>query len=644
MKLIPPSFWIALIALLTLSGASRALAADVTQYAVLKGQMFVQTNAVSPVIDEEAGFVFHVFVDSDSDWDEDDTLTSVTLRLPNSSLVSIPDDDGFEFGDGFPSLSALDTAYPDGTYALITEGVNDGLRTNSLTLTGSDYPPTPRFSNFTAAQAVDPAADFVLSWDPISGGSTNDFLMVNIMGCGDDGDDILETPGPGEPGALDGLSTSVTIPARKLRPGQTYQVELLIGRFGEFDEESYPGALGFAGYFKLVQMPLVTTGEQTGCSQGGFQLVFNFQHGSFGAGTNGMIQFPQPLSYYFVNFSIRDSDYPETVTFSGPLGSGLDNTTNAHSGSSFDSAYYGSPQVDMPPFPPGGVYTIGYKDTELKWNLLDPDAANQQVIIVPSVVVDASNVLQQINWTYKDINGNSIPPQPFMTGIGLSVEAVGGRYDVFSGNDQGITPDQTNHILTSTVIWTNVSMVFMHFTDPANNSYWSYWSRSSIPPEITTTNLPSGTVGTPYSFLLHANGGTGQFTWDIESGTLPDGLSLTGAIGEIVGTPTQAGTNEVVIRVTDTAFSSATNSFSIVIHPGAVPPSFSSANRLLNGDFEMLLSGESGKTYRIEGSTNLIQWSELLTSGAHPIDGTLYFRDTTAAGLERRYYRAMLVP
>lgn len=44
---------------------------------------------------------------------------------------------------------------------------------------------------------------------------------------------------------------------------------------------------------------------------------------------------------------------------------------------------------------------------------------------------------------------------------------------------------------------------------------------------ITTTSLPNGTSGVPYSATVRATGGTTPYTWSKISGSLPAGLSLT---------------------------------------------------------------------------------------------------------------------
>ncbi|MCC6149344.1 MAG: choice-of-anchor D domain-containing protein [Planctomycetes bacterium] len=68
---------------------------------------------------------------------------------------------------------------------------------------------------------------------------------------------------------------------------------------------------------------------------------------------------------------------------------------------------------------------------------------------------------------------------------------------------------------------------------------------------LTTTTLPVGSVGTPYSgATLAAAQGTAPYTFSIYSGALPGGLSLT-PTGDISGTPTSGGSFPVTFRVTD---------------------------------------------------------------------------------------------
>jgi len=82
---------------------------------------------------------------------------------------------------------------------------------------------------------------------------------------------------------------------------------------------------------------------------------------------------------------------------------------------------------------------------------------------------------------------------------------------------------------------------------------------------INTTSLPGGTVGSAYSQTLGASGGTPPYTWSVTSGSLPAGLSLAAASGQISGTPTTAGTASFTIQVKDSANATVAEALSIVI-------------------------------------------------------------------------------
>jgi hypothetical protein len=75
---------------------------------------------------------------------------------------------------------------------------------------------------------------------------------------------------------------------------------------------------------------------------------------------------------------------------------------------------------------------------------------------------------------------------------------------------------------------------------------------------VVTVSLPGGQVAQPYTLLnqtktsLVATGGTRPITWALTQGTLPAGLTLNPATGDITGTPTTKGTSAgLVFTATD---------------------------------------------------------------------------------------------
>jgi uncharacterized protein len=89
-------------------------------------------------------------------------------------------------------------------------------------------------------------------------------------------------------------------------------------------------------------------------------------------------------------------------------------------------------------------------------------------------------------------------------------------------------------------------------------------------PTVTIANaspLPAGTVGQAYSVTLTATGGTGSgYTFSLFSGTLPPGLTLTGAT--LIGMPTTTSGSpfSFTIQVTDSGMNTAQKVFQVAIN------------------------------------------------------------------------------
>lgn len=103
-------------------------------------------------------------------------------------------------------------------------------------------------------------------------------------------------------------------------------------------------------------------------------------------------------------------------------------------------------------------------------------------------------------------------------------------------------------------------------TDTIGRSDSAIYSIRIIGPlTVLTDALPCGIVGQPYTGALAADGGTSPYTWALTSGTLPTGLSLDPATGNISGTPSSAGTSTPAVQVTDAAGRTASKQVSVTI-------------------------------------------------------------------------------
>ncbi|MCL2435634.1 MAG: putative Ig domain-containing protein [Lentimicrobiaceae bacterium] len=88
-------------------------------------------------------------------------------------------------------------------------------------------------------------------------------------------------------------------------------------------------------------------------------------------------------------------------------------------------------------------------------------------------------------------------------------------------------------------------------------------------PTITTTSLPNGTVGAPYSEKLTATGST-PMTWTVQSGNLPNGITLA-ENGKISGIPTESGNFNITFKATNSA-GTHTKALSIIINASPNAP------------------------------------------------------------------------
>ncbi|UQZ84180.1 Endo-1,4-beta-xylanase A precursor [Paenibacillus konkukensis] len=87
------------------------------------------------------------------------------------------------------------------------------------------------------------------------------------------------------------------------------------------------------------------------------------------------------------------------------------------------------------------------------------------------------------------------------------------------------------------------------------------------PLTIETASLPEATVRTAYSQTLRAAGGSGTYTWSVTTGSLPAGLTLDGATGELAGTPGADGTFPITVKVTDGSGVTALQALMLKVNP-----------------------------------------------------------------------------
>ena len=85
-------------------------------------------------------------------------------------------------------------------------------------------------------------------------------------------------------------------------------------------------------------------------------------------------------------------------------------------------------------------------------------------------------------------------------------------------------------------------------------------------------SLPVAAINVPYNASLTATGGIPNYSWDVVSGALPDGIALDPFTGKLAGTPGASGKFTFTIRVRDyhEGSSGLSNNFKLTVM--ATPP------------------------------------------------------------------------
>ncbi|HKK94514.1 MAG TPA: putative Ig domain-containing protein, partial [Longimicrobiales bacterium] len=140
------------------------------------------------------------------------------------------------------------------------------------------------------------------------------------------------------------------------------------------------------------------------------------------------------------------------------------------------------------------------------------------------------------------------------------------------------------------------------------------------PVAISTSSLPTGSLGAPYAAQLAALGGDGSYAWSVSAGELPAGVTLA-TDGSITGTPTAIATSNFTVAAVSVGDTS-TRALSIEIGaPQVTIQTTSLANGAVGQAYTALLVATGGD--------GMYEWS--LASGGLP-DGLALATDGTIGG------------
>jgi len=243
----------------TTSSAAATTDPDVSELFLLKTQSYFQTGTT---VTSQEQYSFEAFGDLNV---MNSILNGFITAPPPSDAVAYPENDSygttFDFEASYASKTDLDRFFPNGIYNINLLTAHDGPKNIMLTFPADNYPNTPTLTDAAPLLAVNPAQELTVNWSAFTGADSSSTYFIQLYISTSSGDDVYESPGEGEVGALTGQSTSVTIPANTFSPGRTYECELIFVRIVATDESTYSGATFGAGFAKVTKFELKTTGS-----------------------------------------------------------------------------------------------------------------------------------------------------------------------------------------------------------------------------------------------------------------------------------------------------------------------------------------------------------------------------------------------
>jgi len=204
----------------------------ITTFAIGKLHLYHQTSVAAPTLDPDFPFNFSATTTLASNR----SANSVTLTLPAGAVSNLTQNflqpESFYLFAPWTNLALFNANFSAGNYVFNVMAATSNQQVTVNLADNLIQPNAPRISNFSAAQSVDAAQPFQLSWDAFQNGTAANYITVSIS-------DVFKSPDAGTPGALNGTSTSIVIPAGTLQTDSVYDATVSFYRANTTSNASY---------------------------------------------------------------------------------------------------------------------------------------------------------------------------------------------------------------------------------------------------------------------------------------------------------------------------------------------------------------------------------------------------------------------
>ncbi len=305
------------------------------------------------------------------------------------------------------------------------------------------------------------------------------------------------------------------------------------------------------------------TGALTGkpTEAGDFLLTFTFTETESGASASKQLNLhvnpaPKPV---ITTTALPDataySTYSTSVVRTGNAGTWSITAGTLPAGVTFDAAtgeLAGRPTVS-------GDFGLTFRFTETESGAFGSKQLNLHVNPAPKPVITTT----------------ALPDATAFSNYSTSLAKTGnaGTWSITAGTlPAGVTFDSATGELAGRPTVSGDFLLTFRFTETESGAFGSKQLNLHVNPApnpvITTTALPSATAFSNYSTSLAKTGNAG--TWSITAGTLPAGVTLDAATGELAGRPTVSGDFLLTFRFTESE-SGAFGSKQLNLHVNPAP-------------------------------------------------------------------------